>query len=143
MTLKEVLEEIKAQAEAIPQVTQVILAEPEQIGNQTPASYPLVVINTASFEVNIPQGQLGTEEHFIEVSCLDREMDDNSNLIDCYNWTHNILKTLTSRLNRITTDRLTIEPEQRAQKTRDTIPDESAGWLVSYRVTIPYEEDIC
>lgn len=143
MTLKEVLEEIKAQAEAIPQVTQAIIAEPEQIGNETPANYPLVVINPSSFELNIVSGEPGNEEYFIDISCTDREVDDNSNLIDCYNWTHEILRTLTTRLNRITTDRLTIEPEQRAQKIRDQIPDEAAGWLISYRVTLPYEEDIC
>ena len=53
MTLKEALNLFAIQANAIPQVAEAIVTEPEMISDQTAANYPLIVVSASSNQLNI------------------------------------------------------------------------------------------
>ncbi len=140
MTLKQVLEAIKSQAEAIAQVTQASLLESEEISNKNSANYPLVLVNSDTFSFNAIDNA-SSEDIYINVACLDRLRQDKSNLVDVYNWTHEIMKQVTSKITILAGYDITIQ--QNAQKVSDVAPDHTAGWVQQFLVKIPYLQDNC
>jgi hypothetical protein len=140
MTLKQTLEAIKTQAEAIAQVQQVELIEREQISNEQASNYPLVLINSDYFSFSI-NDQTASEDIYINVVCLDRLLQDKSNLVDAYNWTHEILKEITTKLTRL--EGYDIQVQQNSVKLVDVAIDAAAGWVQQFVIKTYFTRDSC
>jgi len=140
MTLKQHLLRIKAIGQTIPQVKLCAVLSQEDVSNNGYAQYPLLMIFPNSFNYNIDIDS-ATEVINLDIVCLDSLRQDNSNVIDCYNWTHEILQKFLTLI--MLEPLLNAVVSSNAIQIVDEIPDHSAGWKISLQITVPYLRAIC
>jgi len=141
MILKSIIQEIKTIAESHAQVKGIVIDDLERIDNEAAESYPLIVISPSSFDVIS-----GTDQNqhlwYIDVICLDRQLQDNSNLIDCYNDTHAILMDIMAELQKDDLPTM-YGTNGQATKLSSQALTHAAGWSMQYRVVTQWQRDTC
>ena len=136
MNIKQVIQEIKTKAESHAQIKQFSLLTEQKISNEFAFQYPLLICYPSTFTITDD-----AEVMYFDLICLDRQMTDQSNMIDVYNDTAAILKDMLSML--IKDSELGYGFSGNAQRIQDDAVDFVGGWLVSLQVEMAYEEDVC